>query len=128
MKNKTLYKFAFFRRFVKPKHIKKTKIFFDTHGHWTIVFSRFVAIVRTFTPMVAGMGHMGFKRFVKYTVYGSLIWSISIPLIGFFLGGRVPGIASYIPLIAFWIIMVSLLPIILKIARTKYAKIRNKKN
>jgi len=125
---KKLYKFAFFRKFIKPKHIKKTRKFFDVHGHWTIVFSRFVAVVRTFTPIVAGMGHMSFKRFVKYSVYGSLLWSLLVPLIGYFLGGRVPGIASYVPLLVFWIIVVSLLPVILKMARARYAKMRKKKN
>ena len=123
---KKLYKFAFFRRFIKPKHIAKTRKFFDIHGDWTIIISRFVAVVRTFTPIVAGMGHVEFKRFLRYSIYGSLIWSTLVPLIGYFLGGRVEGIYSYVPLVVFWIIVVSFVPILLKIAKNKYKNFRNK--
>jgi len=73
-------------RFFKRKHIEKTQAFYDKHGPKTIVLARFVPIVRTFAPTVAGVAGMEYRRFVVYNVAGGIGWIVSMTLLGYFLG------------------------------------------
>lgn len=76
-------------RFFNPKHIQKANAFYEKHGGKTIVIARFVPIVRTFAPIVAGAAKMPYRQFLMYNVFGGLFWVVSMLLAGYFLGGLV---------------------------------------
>ncbi len=106
-----LRRFAFFRRILKEQHIDATHRFFDKHGRMTIIFSRFVPIVRTFVPIVAGIVHMEYYAFIKYSLISSFLWSTSMTLLGYFLGQIFPHIKDYLSYMVVLIILVSVLPL-----------------
>ena len=113
------------RRFptlVRPQHLARTHQFFEKYGRKTIIFARFVPIVRTFAPIVAGIGQMRYKIFLSYNIIGGLFWTTGMLLVGYFLGGMIPNPDKYILPIAFVIIIVSFLPIILKMIRIRKNK------
>ncbi len=101
------------------KHLLTTKEFYERHGPFTIVIARFVPIVRTFAPVVAGVGAMAYKRFIVYNVVGGIGWVLSMILGGFFLGHLVPNIHKNIDKVILVVIFLSLLPIIIKYLRDR---------
>lgn len=101
------------------KHLITTKEFYDRHGPFTIVIARFVPIVRTFAPVVAGIGAMTYKRFVAYNVVGGIGWALSMILGGYFLGQLIPNIHKNIDKVIVVVIFLSLLPIIVKYLRER---------
>lgn len=114
-----LQNFSFFRRILKKEHLEKTHLFFEKHGHYAIILSRFIPIIRTFTPIIAGIAKMNFKSFVKYNILGALIWSTSMTFIGFFLGQIFPWIKDYISFLIIWVVFISILPILIPVLRKK---------
>ena len=98
--------------FFSKKNIDKTKLFFERHGKKAILFARFVPIVRTFTPILAGVGKMDYKSFSFYNASGGILWSVSIILLGYFLGGLFPSLQEYMLLLAVIIIVISFLPML----------------
>lgn len=76
-------------RFFNPKHLKKAHDFYEKHGGKTIIIARFVPIVRTFAPIVAGAAKMSYRQFLLYNIFGGLGWVVSMLLAGYFLGGLV---------------------------------------
>ena len=109
-------------RLFNRKHLLTTKEFYERHGPFTIVIARFVPIIRTFAPVVAGVGAMAYKRFVVYNVVGGIGWVLSMILGGYFLGQLVPNIHKNIDKVILVVIFLSLLPIFIK-----YFKDRNKR-
>lgn len=105
--------------FFHPKHLMKAEKFYETHGKKTIIIARFVPIVRTFAPIVAGIGKMDYATFVVYNVIGAVLWAIGLPLAGFLLGGLVPHSEKYLEPIIFTIIVVSLLPTVIHVWKDK---------
>jgi membrane-associated protein len=105
--------------FFNKKHLVTTKEFYDRHGPFTIVIARFVPIVRTFAPVVAGIGAMDYKRFISYNVFGGVGWVLAMVLGGYFLGQVVPNIHKNIDKVIIVVIFLSLLPIMIKVAREK---------
>jgi membrane-associated protein len=101
------------------KHLITTKEFYDRHGPFTIVIARFIPIIRTFAPVVAGIGAMTYRRFIAYNIIGGIGWVIVTVLGGYFLGQMVPNIHDHIHKVIAIVIFVSLLPAIIKIAREK---------
>jgi len=101
------------------KHLITTKEFYERHGPFTIVIARFVPIIRTFAPVVAGIGAMAYKRFISYNVIGGIGWVLSMVFAGYFLGRVVPNIDKNIDKVIVVVILISLLPILIKIAREK---------
>ena len=101
------------------KHLITTKEFYDRHGPFTIVIARFVPIIRTFAPVVAGIGTMEYRRFLSYNVMGGIGWVVSMILGGYFLGQLVPNIHKNIDKVIVAVIFLSLLPIIIKYVRDK---------
>jgi membrane-associated protein len=101
------------------KHLITTKEFYDRHGPFTIVIARFIPIIRTFAPVVAGIGAMQYKRFVAYNVMGGIGWVVSMVFGGYFLGHVVPDIHKHIDKVIVIVIFLSLLPAIIKFAREK---------
>ena len=102
------------------KHLITTKEFYERHGPFTIVIARFVPILRPFAPVVAGIGAMEFKRFLAYNVVGGVGWVLLTALGGYFLGQMVPNIHDHLHKVIAIVIVLSLLPAILKIAREKF--------
>jgi membrane-associated protein len=102
------------------KHLITTKEFYDRYGGVTIIIARFMPIVRTFAPVVAGVGGMEYRRFVFYNVMGGIGWVVSMTSLGYFLGKSVPNIDQHIHLVIAIVIFVSLLPGIIKLAREKW--------
>lgn len=96
--------------FFRKEHLRITKAFYDKHGGKTIIFARFMPIVRTFAPVVAGVAEMGYARFAAYNVIGGILWVTSCTLGGYMLGALIPDIESRIHLIVGVVIIISLLP------------------
>jgi membrane-associated protein len=106
----------FFRR----KHVLTAKEFYEKYGGFTIVIARFVPIIRTFAPVVAGVAGMPYRRFAMYNVVGAIFWVMSTTLGGYFLGLWVENIDEHLHMIIAIVIFVSLLPAIIKFAQEKW--------
>lgn len=106
--------------FFHKKHLITTKEFYDRYGGITIVIARFMPIVRTFAPVVAGVGRMVYRRFVFYNVMGGIGWVVSLTSLGYFLGKTILDIDRYIHLVIAVVIFLSLLPGIVTFAREKW--------
>ena len=92
------------------KHLIRAHEFYERHGGKTIVIARFMPIVRTFVPVVAGMAQMEYRRYTVYNVVGGIAWIWSMLLIGYFLGRYIPGIDRHIELVIIGVVFVSILP------------------
>jgi membrane-associated protein len=92
------------------KHLERAHAFYERHGGKTIIIARFMPIVRTFVPVVAGMGQMQYRRYTLYNIIGGLAWIWSMLLIGYFLGRYIPGIGDHIELVILVVIVLSFLP------------------
>ncbi len=94
-----------------PSHVVRAHTFLEKYGNRTIVLARFVPIVRTFAPVVAGVGGMEYKTFVKYNVLGGIAWGAGLPLLGFLLG-RVDVVKDHIEIAILAVVFISLLPVV----------------
>ena len=104
------------QRFIKHEHLEKTHLFFDKHGGKTIIFARFLPIIRTFAPFVAGIGTMSYRLFLMFSALGSLAWIGSLTLAGYFFG-NIPVIKNNLTLLVIGIIFVSFIPAIREFIR-----------
>ncbi|MDB6080572.1 MAG: dedA 1 [Akkermansiaceae bacterium] len=114
---------ARFPRIVKPKHIDKTNEFFLRYGGKTIILARFVPIVRTFTPFVAGMGRMNYGRFLGFSVFSAFFW-VGLVLPAGWILGRIPFFHDHFELVVLAIVGVSILPMVIEFLK---ARSRSKK-
>lgn len=103
----------------KPKYVQQTHAFYERHGGKTIIIGRFVPIVRTFAPILAGVGKLDYRTFVLYNVSGGFIWVSVMTLAGYFLGQLFPQIKDYIHYILVGIILASVVPIITTFVRER---------
>ncbi len=104
----------FFREdsfFFHKKHIDRTRAFYEKYGKKTIVLARFVPIVRTFAPILAGVGQMEYRTFLSYNIIGGVLWSTLLIFLGYGLGSAIPSIDRYLFPIVLGIIAVSFIPI-----------------
>jgi membrane-associated protein len=99
-------------RFVKHSHLIAAKEFYDRHGGKAIILARFVPLVRTFTPFVAGVARMSYRQFVLYNIAGGIGWVTSMTLCGYYLG-RIPWIRDNFEITVIGIVLVSLIPVML---------------
>ncbi|MBT5931889.1 MAG: DedA family protein [Flavobacteriales bacterium] len=106
------------RQIVKQSYIDKTQSFYDKHGPKTIILARYVPIVRTFAPFVAGVGKMNYYTFLKYSVLGGITWVFALTLLGFFFGS-LPIVQNNFEIVIFGIIGLSLLPMVIEFIRAK---------
>lgn len=103
--------------FFKQSYLQKAKIYFESHGGKTLIIARFIPGVRTFAPILAGVGKMNYKIFMVYNLIGAFIWAVGLTLIGYFLGNLIPDVDAYIlPIIGF-IVLVSLTPVFWKLVK-----------
>jgi membrane-associated protein len=105
-----------FVRLLNKKHLHKTELFFEKHGSKAVVLARFVAIIRTFTPFVAGMGRMNYGRFLIFSLIGALLWVTVCVGAGVMLG-QVPFVKKHFELVILAIIAVTVLPVALEVFR-----------
>lgn len=111
----------FGKQLVKPEYIVKTHGFYAKHGPQTIIIARFVPIVRTFAPFVAGIGKMKYGIFLTYNLVGGILWVVGITLAGYFLG-NIPWIRDNFEKVVIGIILVSVLPILFGIIKERFTK------
>jgi membrane-associated protein len=109
------------RKWVKKEYLDKTHSFYEKNGGKTVIIARFVPIVRTFAPFVAGLGSMVYRRFILFSVVGNLLWICSFTLAGYALC-RNEWVKGHFSLITLGIIAVSLLPVVVGILKSKYSK------
>lgn len=106
-------------RFFRQEYVERAQHFFGRYGAKTIVLARFVPIVRTFAPILAGVGRMPYRTFVTFNVLGGLLWAVGVTLLGYALGEMIPDIDTYLlPIIAV-IIALSLIPIVVEWRRNR---------
>ena len=105
-------------RFINPKHLERTHAFYEKHGGKAIVFARFIPIVRTFAPFVAGIGAMDYKKFVFYNVAGGIVWIILFVLAGYYFG-NIPAVEKNFELVILGIIVLSILPAVIEFIRAR---------
>jgi membrane-associated protein len=110
-------------RWLNPKHLEKTQAFFETYGAKTIVIARFVPIVRTFAPFVAGIGQMNYGKFLFYNVVGGIFWVLSMTFAGYWFGS-LPIVKEYFELVVIGIVFVSILPAVIEFLRHWYVNRR----
>jgi membrane-associated protein len=97
-------------RLFKQEYVERTQKFFDEHGPKTIFLARFVPIVRTFAPVLAGVGEMPYRTFFRYNVIGGVVWGAGIVTAGYILGDTIPNIDRYLLPIIFVIVLLSIIP------------------
>lgn len=111
-------------RWLNREHLRRTEAFYEKHGGKTIILARFMPIVRTFAPFVAGIGAMNYRRFLVYNVVGGLLWVWSFVLLGYFFGA-LPMVKKNFTLVILAIIVISVVPIIVEFLKARRAAARS---
>jgi membrane-associated protein len=101
----------------RQEYMERAEKFYEKHGGKTIIMARFVPVVRTFAPMVAGIGKMPRGKFFLYNVVGGILWATTLPLLGYWVGSKIPHIGEYIEYALFAVIFLSLAPAVWHIAK-----------
>lgn len=101
------------------RHLERAKSFYEKHGGTTIILARFVPVIRTFAPILAGVGEMRYRTFLSYNLIGGVIWGIGMPFLGYFLGNVIPDVDKYIVPMVVAIIILSFLPPVIHVLRDK---------
>lgn len=107
------------RKIIRQEYLDRTHRFYETNGGKTLVIARFIPIIRTFAPFVAGLGSMTYKRFLGFCVAGNILWIASFTLAGFFFG-QLPFVKQNFTMVVFAIIALSVLPMLITLIRQKY--------
>jgi membrane-associated protein len=105
-------------KWLKAEYLRTTQEFYDKHGGKTIIYARFIPIVRTFAPFVAGIGTMTYRKFASFNVIGGIAWITSFLFLGYFFGG-LPVIKDNFTYVIFVIIFVSILPAVIEVMRKR---------
>jgi len=108
------------RQLIKKEYLDRTHFFYEKHGGKTVIIARFMPIIRTFAPFVAGLGSMTYRRFLMFCIAGNLLWIISFTCVGY-LFGNIPVVKQNFTLVVFGIIILSLLPMIIAYLRHRFS-------
>lgn len=108
-------------RFFKKEYLDRTHRFYEKHGGKTIIIARFMPIIRTFAPFVAGVGSMTYRRFIVYNVSGAILW-IGVFIVGGYLFGNIPAVKKNFTLVIMVIIFLSILPGVIEVLRHRFGK------
>jgi membrane-associated protein len=106
-------------RFLKPEHIEAAHAFYEKHGGKAIVIARFVPLVRTFVPVVAGVAGMTYRNFAMFNVVGGISWVASMTLGGYFLGSLFPDLGRHVEKVIIVIVLLSVLPMVVEYIKAK---------
>jgi len=106
----------------KPSHLQKANAFYEKYGGKTIIIARFVPIVRTFAPIVAGAARMPYRTFVVYNVIGGFLWVFSMILAGYFLGRAFPLLREHLEIVVIVIVVLSIIPAVVEIIKARRNK------
>jgi len=109
-------------RFFRHEYLQQAKDFYDTHGVVAVFLARFIPVIRTFAPIVAGIVKMRYRTFLMYNIAGAFVWGAGVTFGGYFLGQRFPFISLYLTPIVLLIVAVTLIPIFWKLYRESGAK------
>jgi membrane-associated protein len=107
--------------FLKREYLEKTEAFYEKHGGSTVIMARFIPIVRTVAPFVAGAGSMNYSRYIVFCVVGALLWVPTLTLLGYFFG-NMDIVKKNFELVIFGIIGISILPMIFSYLKSRFAK------
>jgi len=107
-----------------PKHILRAETFFLKYGAKTIILARFIPVVRSIAPVLAGVGSMRWRTFLFFNVIGGLIWGVGVTLAGYFIGNVIPGVDAYIIPIVLFIIFVSAVPGLWHLLRDRDSRVQ----
>jgi membrane-associated protein len=110
----------------KKKYIKEAEAFYEKHGKKTIIIARFTPIVRTFAPIVAGIGNMTYRTFLLFNVIGAALWTLGLTYLGYYLGKTIPGIEKYLEPAILLVVFISLLPGLIHFLKTEENRARVK--
>jgi len=105
--------------FFNKRHIERAHLFYEKYGGRAVLIARFMPIVRTLAPIIAGVGTMKYRNFVFYNVLGAVLWAIGVSGLGYYLGSIIPGVDQYLIPIVIGIIALSFMPTIIHILRSK---------
>jgi membrane-associated protein len=108
----------------RPSHLQKAQAFYEKYGGKTIIIARFVPIVRTFAPIVAGAAQMPYRQFVVFNIIGGFLWVFSMILGGFFLGRAFPALREHIEIVVIVIVTLSLMPPVIEYLKARREKAR----
>ena len=106
---------------LRPSHLDRTHLFFETWGPVAVILARFVPFLRTYVPFVAGIGFMGRSKYISYTIVGAGFWIASLCYLGYFFG-NLPWIKSNLGLLVIAIVALSVLPVVIGIARSRFSR------
>lgn len=106
-------------RLFRPEYVERTQAFFERYGGLALVLARFVPVVRTVAPTLAGVGQMSYLRFLTYNAVGGVLWAIIVPLLGYWLGGLIPNLDRYILLVVGAAVLLSLIPVALELRKLR---------
>lgn len=109
-------------RIYKREYVERSRMFFERHGGRAIVMARFVPIVRTFTPVIAGVSKMHYKKFVTYNALGAGGWAVVVSLLGYVLGKRFPGLEHFLTPVILGIVVLSLVPAAFEVFNSRRSK------
>jgi membrane-associated protein len=112
-----------FSRFINPAHLQRTQAFYDRHGGKTVILARFVPIVRTYVPFVAGVGRMPYLRYLAVCLAGALLWVVSMCALGYFFG-NIPAVKNNLTVAIIVIVLISISPALIAWARAKLSSAR----
>ncbi len=96
--------------FFHKDYLERARVFYERHGGITVMLARFIPFIRTFAPILAGVGNMPYASFLFYNIFGGAIWAIGVPLLGYYLGRVIPDIDRYLIPLVLAIVVVSLMP------------------
>lgn len=116
-----VFDIPYLKKIIKREYLDKTHAFYEKHGGKTIIIARFVPIVRTFAPFAAGLGKMTYPRYIAFCIAGAVLWVTSITLAGYYFG-NIPIVKNNFEKVIFGIIFISVLPIIIGVAKEKLKK------
>jgi len=108
-------------RFFKQEHLQRTHEFYEKHGGKTIIYAKFVPIIRTFAPFVAGVGKMQYSKFASFDIFGAIGWVISMVVLGYFLGG-IPVVQRNFEKFVLAVIFISVSPMIYHVLKARFSK------
>lgn len=106
----------------RKDHINKAEKFYEKYGAKTLLVSHFLPVVRTFTPLLAGVAKMDYRKFLTFNIIGDISWAVSVTLVGYYVGSRIPGVDKYILLFLGFIMIISIVPTIYHVIRQRLTK------